>query len=170
MVKAVQHRSKQLHMHGLHAFQRNTARRQWKRKELLDAQEMHDNMLMEMCTSHLVEIGLSKLQIDIERRTKALADGLQLVAPYAMYWLLKTRHRLQNNHAKRHARELGQENMSANCFPAPRQEELTARVKLMQHDTGRRKLSLQPAASQGSGQFPAVATQRRKQVCTIPTE
>lgn len=149
-------------MHGIRAWQRYAIRRCWKRKERLTAQEMHDSMLMDVCTRHLVSTGLSKLQLDIGRRTKALADGLQLAAPYAMHWLLKTRHRLHTSNARNLSRQLGQENQSANFTRSSSHNKPAAAVTAVQHDCSRPALSMQSGSSQGNGSSTANASQRRK--------
>lgn len=161
MGKALLHRLSQLRMHGLEAFTRNSMQRKWERAELEAAQVMHASMLMEMCTKHLTSLWQSKLQFDIGRRTKALADGLKLAAPYAMHWLLKTRHRLQSSRAVTASRGLGQENRSGNCMESTRQEPVE-RMTLLQHKYERPTTSGHSASFQGSGSSHANMGQRRQ--------
>lgn len=168
VAKAVLHRLKQLQLHGMRAFKRNAARRSWKRKELLVAQEMHDNVLMDTCTRHLVSLGMCKLQLDIGRRTKALADGLQLAAPYALHWLLKTRHRLQTSNAKHHRWELGQENHCGNNAAWPTRPKPASAVKHVPHDGGRQALSFHASSTQDDGAFTVNSSQRRRLVRPTP--
>jgi hypothetical protein len=85
------------------ALKLHVSRRKWKRKQLHVAQQMHGQILRELSVAHMVAVGTSllekQLRDGIGQRTAAFARDLQLVAPFAMHWLLKTRrhklHRLQ---------------------------------------------------------------------------
>ena len=160
MGKAVLHRLKQLRIGGIEAFRRNAARRKWERAELVAAQKMHESMLMDICTRHLTTLWQSKLQLDIGRRTKALADGLQLAAPYAMHWLLKTRHRLQSFKAEAVFREVGQENRSGNCLST--RPDAAEGLGLQQHKQGGPSLSVRSFSSHGNVPSHGSMGQRRK--------
>ena len=165
MAKVTRHRVLCLCWSAVQSFKSNVARKRWKRQELAAAQQMHDSMLMSMCTKHVVTLGVSKMQLDIVKRTKALADGLQLAAPYAMHWLLKTRHRLQNRSNRYHTQDPGQENFSANCavIRAPQKSAL-AQWQLKQANVGNVGQAFQ-STTLGGVDFPAASRQQRKQVC-----
>lgn len=148
------------------SFQKNVSRKQWKRKELADAQQMHQAMLMDICTKHVVTIGLSKLKFDIVKRTKALADGLQLAAPYAMHWLLKTRHRLQNRRRWHLSQDSGRENVSANCTIAPTVRQPVLAQRQLNQSHAAKSGELFQSTTVGGVAFPTTTAQHRKQVCS----
>eukprot|EP00892_Ulva_mutabilis_P007110 jgi/Ulvmu1/4771/UM020_0056.1 len=72
-----------------------TSRMIWERERMRKATAMHEQFLLERCTSHLMQLGQARLQkrisLEVGRQTAAFAQDLLLIAPFAMHWLLVTR-------------------------------------------------------------------------------
>jgi hypothetical protein len=81
-------------------WRRHLERRRWKREELRCASELYRSALLAASVTHCLAVGLQlherRLDCSIYERATEFARNLRHVRPFALYWLERTRRRLQH--------------------------------------------------------------------------
>lgn len=92
---AVAHWRRQLAIRVMQLLRSHAIRKQWEREQMVRASAMHDQFVLERCTSHLTQLGQvrlhNRISVEVGRQTAAFAQNLMTAAPFAMHWLLVTR-------------------------------------------------------------------------------
>lgn len=121
---ALQHRQVYVAARALRTWYSHAKQMKWERARLHRANTMHDQLLLERCVRHLMQLGQARLtkyiSSEVGRQTAAFSQDLMIVAPFAMRWLLVTRRyktirsysKFRNSPSSVHAVK-GQENVNS---------------------------------------------------------